>query len=130
MAGNENSIHIYYCRNAVAGGMPSVLADLGLRGDVLLEAVPCSGRLDPRYMLKAFESGARKIGILACPRGQCKSMEGNLRAITRVRMVKDLLHESGLNPKLVKIVLPTDTSESALSTAAEELSKFVDEVMA
>ena len=130
MAGcdGKNSIHIYLCRNAVGAEIPSALSKLDLRDDVLLEAVPCSGRIDPRYLMKAFEAGARAVCVLACPRGRCKSMEGNLRAVTRVQAVQELLSEAGLDPRSVRIFLPSGPDETALSAAVESISKFVNEV--
>jgi len=68
-----------------------------------LETVPCGGRIDPRYILKAFEGGALAVLVLACPKGHCKSMEGNLRALRRVNFVKDLLAEAGLDAGSVQV---------------------------
>lgn len=120
----KNSIYVYYCRNAVN---PTALNQLP---EVVLEAVPCSGRIDPRYLLKAFEGGAKAVCILACPKGDCKSIEGNLRAIARVRAVQELLSEAGLEPNSVQIFLPSESTEPALKSAIESMSKFLDEVIA
>ena len=122
----KNSIYVYYCRNAAA---PAALTSLE-RSGVVLEAVPCSGRIDPRYLLKAFEGGARAVCILACPSGQCKSMEGNLRAVARVRAVQELLSEAGLKPDSVRIFLLGESTDNALSKAVGDISKFLDEVIA
>lgn len=121
---NGDNVYVYYCRNAAKPGA------LDQRPGVVLEAVPCSGRIDPRYLLKAFEGGAKAVCILACPSGQCKSMEGNLRAVTRVQAAQELLAEAGLNPDSLKIILLSDSTDSALSSAIENMSKFLDEVMA
>ncbi len=126
----KNGIHIYLCHNALGSEIPSALSKLALRHNVLLEVVPCSGRIDPRYLLKAFEAGVRAVCILACPRGHCKSMEGNLRAVARARAVQELLSEAGLDPNSLQIFLPGESEETAVNAAAESISKFVDEVMA
>jgi coenzyme F420-reducing hydrogenase delta subunit len=120
----KNSIYVYYCRNAAKPGA------LDQRPGVILEAVPCSGRIDPRYLLKAFEGGAKGVCILGCPKGECKSMEGNLRALTRVQAAQELLAEAGLNPDSLKIILLSDSTESALDRAVGEIHKFLDEVIA
>lgn len=121
---DAKNIYVYYCRNAAT---PTALAE---RPGVALEAVPCSGRIDPRYLLKAFEGGARAVCILACPKGECKSMEGNLRATARVRAAQELLSEAGLKPDSLKIILLSDSTESALNEAVGDIQKFLDEVMA
>ena len=120
----KNSIYVYYCRNAAKPGA------FGERPGVILEAVPCSGRIDPRYLLKAFEGGAKAVCILACPKGECKSIEGNLRAVARVESVQKLLSEAGLEPNSARIFLLSESTEDALNSAIENMSKFLDEVMA
>jgi len=120
----KDSIYLYYCRNAAKPGA------LDQQPGVVLEAVPCSGRIDPRYLLKAFEGGAKAVCILACPKGECKSMEGNLRAVTRVQAAQELLAEAGLKPDALKIILLSDSTDSALNEAVEDIHKFLDEVIA
>lgn len=123
----EPDIRVYYCRNSTNGhGLPPALAKLESSEHLALEAVPCGGRIDPRYILKAFESGARAVCVLACCSGHCKLMEGNLRAIGRTNAVRDLLAEAGLDPSAVQIFLPKDTEDSTLELAARNVAGFVD----
>lgn len=124
----KKSIHIHYCRNVDGGKLPSALSRLGTRSDVHLEAVPCSGRTDPRYLLKAFESGARAVCILACPTGNCRSIEGNLRATARVQAVRELLSEAGLPPDSVRIFLPDMSQAGGLDAEIESITSMIAEV--
>lgn len=55
------------------------------------------------FLLRAFESGADAVLVLVCPEGQCRYVEGNLRAKKRVQRVKDLLDEIGLNGRRLSI---------------------------
>jgi F420-non-reducing hydrogenase iron-sulfur subunit len=120
-------IHIYYCRNASQGGeFPPALTRLEVRGDVRLEAVPCSGKVDPRYLLKAFESGASAVCVLACPSGHCKMMQGNLRAGRRIGAVRQLIAEAGLDPNALQVFLPGGTEVGALEAAADSVAEFVN----
>ena len=125
---NKLEIRVYFCRNAVAGReLPPELAKLELQDDVILESVPCGGRIDPRYILKAFESGAQSVCILTCPAGECKLMEGNLRAERRVLAVQELLAEAGINPQSLQIFMPKDSSEQSLKITLDKISRFVSE---
>ena len=125
----DGGIRVYYCRNAKNGsGTPKALIKLGLREDVALEAVPCSGRVDPRYILKAFESGVSAVCIMTCPNGDCKLMEGNLRAVGRTNSVRKLLSEAGLDPDTVQIFLPEGSDSQSFEEAAENVAQFVDEM--
>lgn len=123
---NNTGIHIYYCRNSAQGAeLPPALTRLEVRNDVHLEAVPCSGRVDPRYLLKAFESGATAVCVLACASGHCKMMQGNFRAGRRVSAVKQLIAEAGLDPNCLQVFLPGGPEMGALEAAADSIAEFV-----
>jgi F420-non-reducing hydrogenase iron-sulfur subunit len=120
-------IRIYYCRNCVEGNVvPAELADLGMRDDVALEAVPCGGRIDPRYLLKAFESGACAVCVLTCPVGECRLMEGNLRAARRVELTREYLAEAGIEPGAVEMIVPRDNTQAAFDSAINAVVRFVE----
>lgn len=103
----NSRVLVYYCQNSAReNGNSSSVYKLGQRDDVVLRAVPCSGKIDPRYILRAFEEGAVAVCILACPDGQCKLMEGNRRVNRRVVAVREFLTEAGVNPDSVEVFVP------------------------
>lgn len=119
-------IRVYYCPNVFEGNVvPAELADLGMRDDVILESVPCGGRIDPRYLLKAFEGGASGVCVLTCPLGDCRLMEGNIRAMHRVELAREYLAEAGIDPSAVEIIVPSERSTEALETAVDKIASFV-----
>lgn len=59
-------------------------------------ALPCSGRLQPEHLLKAFEAGADAVCVITCGRNDCHYLEGSLRSERRVEYVRELLDEIGL----------------------------------
>ena len=121
-----NGIHVYYCANASHGGdFPPALTRLEVRGDVRLEPVPCSGKVDARYLLKAFESGASAVCVLGCACGHCRTMQGNLRASKRVSAVKQLIAEAGLDPDKLQVFLPGGPEVGALEAVADNVAAFV-----
>jgi len=58
--------------------------------------LPCSGKIDALYLLKAFEAGADGVMVVGCSEGDCHYLEGNLRARKRVEVTKELLKEIGI----------------------------------
>ena len=123
---SEDIVRVYYCRNiGYEQKAPAAALKSSLNEKIILEAVPCSGKIDPRYILKAFESGANSVCVLACPKGQCKSFEGNYRAISRIEAVRELLAEAGLDTKAVNVILPEDDSEKAFDDAVQSLLDYV-----
>jgi len=129
MQGDRIAVRVYYCRNSVPNGrVPDSLAKLGHRPDVAIEPVPCSGRIDPRYILKAFEGGASKVCLLACPAGECRLLEGNLRAGKRMETAREYLTESGLGPDCVRMFQPGSMEPRSFDSAVDEMTRFADEV--
>ena len=58
--------------------------------------IMCSGRVDPQFVLSAFEKGADGVIIMACHPGDCHYREGNFRAVQRYRMFVRLLEQLGI----------------------------------
>ena len=65
--------------------------------------VPCSGRVDLIYILKAFEMGFDGVMIMACHEDNCKYLRGNYRARKRVQYIKGILEELGLEKERVEL---------------------------
>jgi F420-non-reducing hydrogenase iron-sulfur subunit len=58
--------------------------------------VMCSGRVDPQFVLQAFQRGADGVMILACHPGDCHYKEGNYRAAQRHGLLTHLLRQAGI----------------------------------
>lgn len=59
----------------------------------------CTGRLEPEFVLKAFERGADGVLVLGCHPGDCHYKEGNYRALQRHRLLLLLLGQLGIEPE-------------------------------
>lgn len=53
--------------------------------------VPCTGKVDVLYMLRAFEKGADGVYAVGCMEGDCHFNNGNFRARKRVQQVQKIL---------------------------------------
>jgi F420-non-reducing hydrogenase iron-sulfur subunit len=58
--------------------------------------VPCSGRVDPLFVLKAFQQGADGVMVLGCHPGDCHYHEGNYHARRRYAVMQRLLEYMGI----------------------------------
>lgn len=61
--------------------------------------VPCSGRVDPLYVVKAFERGADGVLVSGCHPGDCHYSEGNYYARRRWTIFRDFLLFLGVEPE-------------------------------
>ncbi|HKJ66290.1 MAG TPA: hydrogenase iron-sulfur subunit, partial [Desulfopila sp.] len=62
---------------------------------VKLIRVPCSGRVKPEYVLKAFAQGADGVLVGGCHFGDCHYRDGNYKTKNRMDMLKVMLEEFG-----------------------------------
>jgi len=90
--------------------------------DIKVVSLPCSGKLDILYLTKAFDTGADGAAILICREGECRYMEGNMRARKRVQAVDELLQEAGLGKGRTKII---QMDNSGITGAIHELEDFL-----
>ncbi|MGW8325837.1 MAG: hydrogenase iron-sulfur subunit [Desulfobacterales bacterium] len=65
--------------------------------------MPCSSMVKDVFLLKAFEAGSDAVVVLVCPEGQCRYLEGNIRAQKRVEYVQNLLDEIGLDGRRLSL---------------------------
>ena len=70
--------------------------------NVRIVRVPCSGRVDPLYIIKAFERGADGVLVSGCHPGDCHYAEGNYYARRRFTIFRDLLLFLGIEPERVQ----------------------------
>lgn len=87
----------------------------------------CSGRLDPGFVLRAFEKGADGVLILGCHPGDCQYIEGNLKAEKRVEMLRGLLSAAGFDSERLKLHW---ISASEGTRFADIVREFVDKLKA
>lgn len=61
--------------------------------------IMCTGRLDPTFVLQAFQDGADGVIISGCHPGDCHYVEGNYKALRRTALLKHMLKSYGIDPK-------------------------------
>jgi coenzyme F420-reducing hydrogenase delta subunit len=64
--------------------------------------VPCSGRVDPLFIMKSLQSGYDGVLISGCHPGDCHYLSGNYVARRRFAVLKPLLEFIGIEPDRVQ----------------------------
>jgi len=115
-------IVVYCCANSTVAPEEHVekLMSEG-KATVQIVRLPCSGRTDILYVLKAIEAGAHMAMIVGCPEGQCQFLEGNIRAKMRVKYANRLLAEAGLGQERVRMYNLSPTEEGRFAAALDEM---------
>ncbi|MDI6855592.1 MAG: hydrogenase iron-sulfur subunit [Candidatus Thermoplasmatota archaeon] len=61
--------------------------------------VMCSGRVNPLYVLRAFQNGIDGVLVAGCHPGECHYQYGNLYAKRRLALTRKLLEFVGIEPE-------------------------------
>jgi len=56
----------------------------------------CSGRVDPAFVLKAFELGADGVIVAGCHPADCHYINGNEKAAMRGDFLSEFLEDAGI----------------------------------
>jgi F420-non-reducing hydrogenase iron-sulfur subunit len=64
--------------------------------------VPCSGRINPLYIVKALQEGADGVLVSGCHPGDCHYISGNLVARRKFALLKNYLAFIGIDPERVQ----------------------------
>ncbi|MCX5853866.1 MAG: hydrogenase iron-sulfur subunit [Deltaproteobacteria bacterium] len=97
-------LYILYCSNCFDGDELSHVFGEEEGDEHKIISLPCSGKADLLYLLKAFETGADGLAIVTCPKNECHYLEGNLRAPKRAEQANVLLEEAGMGAKRVTVL--------------------------
>jgi len=86
----------------VAADMAGALR-AGLPRNVEIVRVPCAGRVDTIYLLKALENGADGVLVFACYEENCQFLQGSLRVRSRLAYARRMLEKIGLERERIEI---------------------------
>ncbi len=87
--------------------------------------VPCSGRVDPMYIVKALQEGVDGVLVSGCHPGDCHYISGNLVARRKFALLKNFLEYLGIEPGRVQF---SWVSASEGNRFAELVTKVVEDV--
>ena len=87
--------------------------------------VMCSGRVDPVFILEALKKGADGVLIAGCHPGDCHYQSGNYKTNRRIKLLKKLLLELGVEPARVRFEY---ISASEGQKFAETVTDFVGQL--
>jgi F420-non-reducing hydrogenase iron-sulfur subunit len=87
--------------------------------------VPCSGRINPLFILAALQNGADGVLVSGCHPGDCHYLSGNLVARRRFNTIKDLLAYVGIEPGRVQFSWVSASEGGRFSDLVRQVSEDV-----
>ncbi|MHB1346353.1 MAG: hydrogenase iron-sulfur subunit [Candidatus Humimicrobiaceae bacterium] len=99
-AGYEPRIVAFLCNwCSYAGADAAGTSRLRQPDNMRIIRVPCSGRINPLFVLKAFNMGADGVLVSGCHPGDCHYSDGNYYARRRLEVLKEFLPMIGIDKK-------------------------------
>ena len=95
--------------------------------NVQVVEVPCSGRLNPLFLLSALQKGADSVLVVGCEPGDCHYKEGNYLARRKLTTLKGFLEYIGLEEGRLQFAWIGDSERGKFQRLVE---KMIAEVMA
>lgn len=100
LKGKELRIVGFLCNWCSYGGADTAgVARLTQPTDLRIIRVPCSGRVNPLFVLKALMDGADGVLVSGCHPRDCHYSEGNYYARRRLENLKEFLPIIGIDPR-------------------------------
>lgn len=93
--------------------------------NVRMVRLPCSGRIDQQFLIKAFEQGADGVIVSGCHPGDCHYNEGNYYARRRNTAFRELMAFNGIDSD--RLAFSWISAAEAIKWT-EIIDKFTDQV--
>ena len=90
--------------------------------------VPCSGRVDPLFVVKCFQQGADGVLIAGCHPGDCHYTEGNFYSRRRFALLHGLLSFLGIAPERLRLEWVSAAEGKKFSNLVTEFTAEVAEL--
>ena len=87
--------------------------------------VPCSGRINPLFLLAALQNGADGVLVSGCHPGDCHYLSGNLVARRKFATIKNLLAYVGIEPDRVQFSWVSASEGGRFSDLVRQVSEDV-----
>lgn len=65
--------------------------------------IMCSGRIDPTFVLKAFQQGADGVLVCGCHPGDCHYQEGNYKCLRRFKLLQKYIAQMGIEKERLQL---------------------------
>jgi len=116
-------LYVFYCSNNLEAAHFSDLTRVHQYDAVKTISLPCSGKIDIPYLIKAFETGADGVAIVTCRKEDCSTFEGNIRAHKRAEAVESLLEEIGVDAGRMAVF---ESLRQDTASVFQEIRNFIE----
>ena len=124
---NFEPIIIAFCCHFCAYTAADLAGTMRLQypSNVRIIRLPCTGKVDVRHLLRAFEKGADGAYVAGCLEGDCHYLKGNFRAKKRVALAKRILEDAGIGGDRLEMFNMSAAMGPKFAEVAREMTERV-----
>jgi len=118
---------IVFCCNwcSYAGADLAGVTRLQINPNFRIIRTMCSARIDPQFILEAFQNGADGVLVTGCHPGDCHYIKGNYKTRRRYVLLKNLLEQMGINSERLELEW---ISAAESKVFQETLNGFIEKI--
>ncbi len=87
--------------------------------------VPCSSRVDPQLVLKAFALGADGVLLAGCHQGDCHYLKGNYKTLRRFKLLKHYVSQLGMEDERLRLEWISASEGSRYAAVVNDMTSRV-----
>ncbi len=121
---------VAFCCNwcSYAGADLAGSGRLSYPANVKIIRVPCSCRVNPMFILKAFQRGADGVILCGCHPGDCHYVTGNYYTRRRMAMLFDFLNYMGIEKERTRVEWVSAAEGARFSQVMNDFVKKITEL--
>jgi coenzyme F420-reducing hydrogenase delta subunit len=121
---------VAFCCHYCAYGAADLAGSVRLEypENIRIVKIPCTGKVDVLYLLKAFESGADGVYVAGCLEGNCHFITGNIKAEKRVEQTKRVLDEIGIGAERLEMFNMSAAMGERFAEVAREMTDRIKKI--
>jgi coenzyme F420-reducing hydrogenase delta subunit len=90
--------------------------------------VPCSGRINPLYIIKALQTCVDGVLVSGCHPGDCHYISGNLFARRKFALMKTFLEYLGVEPERVQFTWVSAAEGTRFAQVVEKVTNDIKRI--
>ena len=121
---------VAFCCNwcSYAGADLAGSSRLSYPANVKIIRIPCSCRLNPLFVLRAFQRGADGVILCGCHPGDCHYTTGNYYARRRMTMLFSMLNYLGIDSRRPRVEWVSAAEGAKFSATMNDFAKTITEL--
>lgn len=95
---------------------------------IKLIRVPCSGSVEPEYVLESLARGADGVLIGGCHYGDCHYKDGNYKTSRRMTVLKKMIEDAGFDSRRFRLEWISGAEGQRFAQVVEEFTRELQEL--